>query len=753
MDFDKIIERLLKDEALSFNESFLIASTCSIYLDDKNSENDGRRIIINILEQLKKIPLETYEIWTDLIEIAGFYPYLEKEKKHLKLTSIPARVRKAYHISNNLEGMYFQEEQKYLLDLLSKDKNVVVSAPTSFGKSLLIEEIVASKKYKNIVIIQPTLALLDETRRKLLKYKDSYKIIVRTSQEPSPDKGNLFLLTAERVYEYLEFPHIDFLIIDEFYKLSGKRKDPRADVLNSSFYKLYNKFKCRFYLLGPNIDGISDGFEKQYNAIFFKTDYSLVDCVVKDIFNSKGIPYIGKAKREKLFELLISKLDEQTIIFCASPDGALKLSIEFMLFLEHKNMKFNEVDVPLTEWLYENISKEWGYIPLLKNGIGVHVGSLPKHITSSVIDYFNSGKLKFLFCTTTIIEGVNTSAKNMVFFDNKKGKNIKIDYFDYANIKGRSGRLMIHYTGNMYNFNLVPEKTNLVIDIPFFDQKSITAEVLINLKKEDVIDKETDTYKFLESLSIQERELYAKNSMPIHGQKALFDYLKENYIENSSLFNWTSLPTYEQLNFVLDKSWEFLKADEERLDPILSANQLCRSTNNFVRNQKTLKGIILANISEHKVNRGEIQKHLKDGNYEISKWLRGKPKSYGCMSDNELIHLSINDALKLKKNVFEYKLPKWLKTFNSIQEAVCKHFGDKAGNYLHYANIIENDFMQENLAILAEFGIPSSAISKLQKYIPDNMNEDEILGFISSRGLLNKANLINYEKVKVEENL
>jgi replicative superfamily II helicase len=40
------------------------------------------------------------------------------------------------------------------------------SAPTSFGKSLLIEEIVASKKYKNIIIIQPTLALLDETRKK-----------------------------------------------------------------------------------------------------------------------------------------------------------------------------------------------------------------------------------------------------------------------------------------------------------------------------------------------------------------------------------------------------------------------------------------------------------------------------------------------------------------------------------------------------------------------------------------------------------
>jgi len=56
------------------------------------------------------------------------------------------------------------------------------------------------------MIIQPTLALLDETRKKFKKYSTDYKIIVRTSQEPSENKGNLFLLTAERVMEYQELP-------------------------------------------------------------------------------------------------------------------------------------------------------------------------------------------------------------------------------------------------------------------------------------------------------------------------------------------------------------------------------------------------------------------------------------------------------------------------------------------------------------------------------------------------------------------
>lgn len=59
---------------------------------------------------------------------------------------------------------------------------------------------------------------------KLMKYDDRYKLIVRTSQEPSIEKGNLFLLTAERVNEFKNLPRIDLIIIDEFYKLSAKSR-------------------------------------------------------------------------------------------------------------------------------------------------------------------------------------------------------------------------------------------------------------------------------------------------------------------------------------------------------------------------------------------------------------------------------------------------------------------------------------------------------------------------------------------------
>ena len=85
------------------------------------------------------------------------------------------------HKSNNLDEVYFHEEQLEVVDKLLSDTSVILSAPTSFGKSLLIEEIISSEKYKNIAIIQPTLALLDETRKKLKKYGSSRESVGKNS--------------------------------------------------------------------------------------------------------------------------------------------------------------------------------------------------------------------------------------------------------------------------------------------------------------------------------------------------------------------------------------------------------------------------------------------------------------------------------------------------------------------------------------------------------------------------------------------
>lgn len=734
----KIIQKINNEHviALTLDDGFDYAQYCSEWLANPETENNGRRLIINILENWHKLPEALHEIWTDIIENAGFYPYLEKEKNRNKFKNLSGELRKGLHHSNNIEGKYFHSKQKELLKLLDSDKNIIVSAPTSFGKSLLIEEIVASNRFNNIVIIQPTLALLDETRKKLQKYRSDYKLIVRTSQEFSPEK-NIFLFTAERVNEYPDFPHVDFLVIDEFYKLSAKRDDERSASLNVAFHYLINKFNCKFYLLGPNIDGISEGFTEKFNAIFFKTDYSLVDCKSIDCRKKKGLfmyedwkPILDKKKKEKkLFKLLIDQYasNEQTIIYCSSPNRARQLARGFIDYIMENRITIEPYTPEIITWIKENISHDWSFIDFLKNRVGVHDGALQKHITTSMIDYFNNNELKFLFCTTTIIEGVNTSTKNIVFFDKTKGARKPIDYFDYSNIKGRAGRMMIHYVGKIFNFNTPPKNEQIIIDIPFFEQNPISPEVLIHLKPDEIKDNNTEAYQKISKIPKNERLLIKNNGVNVFGQKSIIDQLRSDISSKHDLIYWTQYPTYEQLIYILTLAWNGLLIEGENRYPITSASALTQNINSY-RNNKNINSLVLNKY-----------KYLHSKNPQLT--------------EQQKWDEAIRNSFQIMKHWFQYKVPKWLSVVNSLQKYVCEETGLQSGNYTFFSNQIENDFIRNNLCILSEYGIPNSAIRKLQESIPDDINQDDILDYIQTKKLYDSNVLIEYEKQKLIDNI
>jgi hypothetical protein len=93
---DKIVEELEELDSIDADRSFEYAKVCSRRLRDSNVEEEGRRIIINILDNWNKIDKSTREMWTDLIESAGFYPYLEKEKERLIFKNTPEKLEKNF---------------------------------------------------------------------------------------------------------------------------------------------------------------------------------------------------------------------------------------------------------------------------------------------------------------------------------------------------------------------------------------------------------------------------------------------------------------------------------------------------------------------------------------------------------------------------------------------------------------------------------------------------------------------------------
>lgn len=731
----EIILEIENAESISFEQSFKIISHCTklLSLHSADAELSARKIVIHVLNNWKKVDNNLYEVWADLIETLGFYPYINKNSSDLKITSFADDVRMSYFQSDFLENTYLHKEQKKISNYLLSGKNIIASAPTSFGKSLLIEEIVASKKYKNIVIIQPTLALLDETRLKLKKYVNDYKIIVRTSQPYSEDRRNLFLLTAERVMEYEPLPQIDFLIIDEFYKLSLRRKDERADTLNNAFLKVVNKFHPRFYFLGPNIDGITDGFAEKYDAIFYKSDFSLVDCNIIDksslIDWSKSDKQIDKEKTAILCELLSELRNEQTLIYCSTPARARRMAKIYLDYLQKLGQK-KDSQLPLVEWINKNISPEWSLSKELQYGIAIHDGSLPKHIGASIIKYFNEGRLNCIFCTSTIIEGVNTSAKNVILFDEKKGGN-EIDFFDYSNIKGRSGRMMEHYVGRIFNLCHIPAQESIVIDIPFYEQdpEILTNEILINIKEDDVKKEVMNRYEQINALPTDLLDIIKQNGVSINGQIRIYNKLMGDMETGGSLSNiqWSQLPTWDQMSYILELSENNLFSFDDKKG-VFSVKQLVRYLNMY-RTKKNIIDIV------NDIYNSRI-KTVKNLTYER------KEKYYDE---------AVETAFHIYRHWFQFTVPKAFRVVDSIQHLICIKKNLKPGSYSFFVQQLENDFVRENLSILVEFGMPNNAVRRLETIIPTYLSEDEVMDFIKKNRNNIAKYLFPYEKECLEK--
>ena len=69
---------------------------------------------------------------------------------------------------------------------------------------------------------------------------------------------------------------------------------------------------------------------------------------------------------------------------------------------------------------------------------------------------------------STIIEGVNTQAKNVILWSNKNGTN-KIDYFTYRNIIGRAGRMFRYFVGHVYILEEPPARKETNLQLQFTD--------------------------------------------------------------------------------------------------------------------------------------------------------------------------------------------------------------------------------------------------------------------------------------------
>jgi ATP-dependent helicase YprA (DUF1998 family) len=162
-------------------KAFTIAKEISRLCHDEDTLSEGREMVIRALDNYEEFHVLNGAL-DALAGQVGLFPYANPKK-----LNIAGQLAYEFHRPLDMElddrDIVFHREQGEVYRGLMDGQSYILSAPTSFGKSLIIDALLASGKFNNIVIIVPTIALIDETRRRLSRFRDRYKVITHPSQQ------------------------------------------------------------------------------------------------------------------------------------------------------------------------------------------------------------------------------------------------------------------------------------------------------------------------------------------------------------------------------------------------------------------------------------------------------------------------------------------------------------------------------------------------------------------------------------------
>ena len=356
------------------------------------------------------------------------------------------------------------------------------SAPTSMGKTFVITKFILKKLQSNtpdnFVILVPTRALISEIATKMIReFKnfigtDKHRVVTTLASITNNEKY-IAILTPERLYySMLENPDLkfQFLFIDEAHKISSK--DKRSII----YYKILDMLKgsndVRIYFSSPVIpnpdiyleltnyfsDSISSGHSFKFSPVTQNKIY--VDLIHKSIsiYNSvlnkfQKNDFIKINYKSRIDILLNLGREKCNLIYVSSTAKAINQAIELKEFIEKNNILNipkevqNELE-KVAKDIENRIHEEYYLASLVRCGIAYHIGALPSDIRVKIENLLRLGYIKYCFCTSTLLEGVNVPVDNLFVFDYKKGRS-ELSTVDAFNLIGRAGRVSLNEFGNV----------------------------------------------------------------------------------------------------------------------------------------------------------------------------------------------------------------------------------------------------------------------------------------------------------------
>lgn len=655
-------------------------------------------------------------------------------------------------ISPNKNQFLITNFQKELWDSLDFNSEISISAPTSSGKSFIIKQhlikmFLFQKKYKVLYIV-PSRALINQVSEDFISEINA-DTHIKTSfvEENDVFEKEIYVLTPERCIKVLSSSlEIDLIFIDEIQGIEDI--GGRGQTFEYVFNEITTKYpRAKIISAGPNILNPDKTFYE-----IFQRESSPITTKLSPVFQikitlrniEKGVFDITVQNEEKKYQNFIhnfnidfskiSTLGEKiaflikriapndfNIVYVSDGDLAQKWARKYAEINEGE-INLNEEVKELIDFLKEDIHKKYFLIECLQKGIAYHHGSLPDIVRKEIEVLYINENIKTLFCTSTLLEGVNLPANNLFTLQPKKD-NTPLTKFEFGNLIGRAGRLNSSLYGTIYYLEKSEDRikaseyfdAEYEKEIEIFSTKAFLDFEIDDLKKpiKEIakIDKSSTSkaqqmciflrHKYLKDSLLVEKYLMNKN-YPENEIKTVLDILEESLSKiqipieilkkNPNIDPILQNELYESIKNSNIEEWVINK--NSNYNEYLNAEQIVSLPNklkpfywqlvNIVEKLETIFAIADEALIKH--NKWVTSKSMC---VKAKKWLSSLPIGqiiqedikYQCSEkvdekyrknseDLEDINSIINETIKYNSSIITYLLPKYIKVLADILEEI-----------------------------------------------------------------------------------
>jgi hypothetical protein len=155
-------------------------------------------------------------------------------------------------------------------------------------------------------------------------------------------------------------------------------------------------------------------------------------------------------KRLPLVAVALGGLRHGTVVYVSIPSDAEKVALQICDALGAKASVADDPEVAaLIDLIKRTIHPQYALSEALARGVAFHYGSMPQLIRQEIERLFRTEKIRYLVCTSTLLEGVNLPCRLLVLRSQNKGPGNPMSPGDFWNLAGRAGRWGREFQGNI----------------------------------------------------------------------------------------------------------------------------------------------------------------------------------------------------------------------------------------------------------------------------------------------------------------